>query len=393
MKRALFVLSFIVATASAATAQNPSPYAKWKNGPSPDPSFFPIAVWLQSPSNAQRYKDAGFNTYVGLWDGPTEEQLATLKKAGIRVFCEQNAVALKHLDDPVIAGWMHGDEPDNAQELPGKKGYGPPITPDKIVAEYEQLRKADPSRPVMLNLGQGVAWDGWYGRGVRSHHPEDYPLYMKGSDIVSFDIYPVVHDNAEVRGKLEFVANGVDRLVKWSGGNQVVWDCIECTHIGNAKLKATPGQVRYEVWSSIIHGSRGLIYFVHQFAPNFREAALLDDPEMLKAVTDINHQIEALAPVLNSPPSDDDSQVTSKNKDVPVDAMIRRDNAESLYIFAVAMRGISTKGIFVLPSLKAGQELEVVGENRRITVGLDSTFMDDFAPWDVHIYRVPPKSN
>src|SRR5271154_3655941 len=194
MKRASLILPFVFALASSALAQtpptgNPSPYAKWKNGPSPDPAYFPIAVWLQDPSNAERYKAAGFNTYVGLWKGPTEEQLAVLKKAGMRVFCEQNATALKHLDDPVIAGWMHGDEPDNAQELPGGKGYGPPVSPDKIVAEYQQIHTADPSRPVMLNLGQGVAWDGWYGRGVRSGHLEDYPLYMKGSDIVSFDIY------------------------------------------------------------------------------------------------------------------------------------------------------------------------------------------------------------
>ncbi len=65
------------------------------------------------------------------------------------------------MDDPTIVGWMHGDEPDNAQELPGGKGYGPPMPPAKIVAEYEAIRKADPTRPVMLNLGQGVAWDGW----------------------------------------------------------------------------------------------------------------------------------------------------------------------------------------------------------------------------------------
>ena len=45
----------------------------------------------------------------------------------------------------------------------------------------------------MLNLGQGVAWDGCYGRGVRTNHPEDYPEYIRGCDLVSFDIYPVAH--------------------------------------------------------------------------------------------------------------------------------------------------------------------------------------------------------
>lgn len=394
MKRALLILPLLLAQAlSVAIADNPdgansSPYAKWKNGPSPDPAFFPIAVWLQAPANAERYKAAGFNTYVGLWKGPTEEQLAALKKAGMRVFCEQNAVALKHLDDPVIAGWMHGDEPDNAQALPGGKGYGPPVPPDKIVAEYEHLKAADPSRPVMLNLGQGVAWDGWYGRGVRSHHPEDYPLYMKGSDIVSFDIYPVVHENAEVRGKLEYVANGVDRLVKWSNGQQIVWNCIECTHIGNAQLKATPEQVRCEVWMSIIHGSRGLIYFVHQFAPKFREAALFDDPDMLRAVATINQQIAMLAPVLNSPPAPAQVVVKSQNAAVPVDAMTKKDNLGTTYIFAVGMRDGTTTAVFSLPGWKQRQGVEVIGENRSLTVGADGTFKDDFAPWDVHLYRV-----
>ncbi len=39
---------------------------------------------------------------------------------------------------------------------------------------------------------------------------------------------------------------------------------------------------------ALIHGSRGLIYFVHQVKPSFREAARLDDAEMLAAVTKLN---------------------------------------------------------------------------------------------------------
>ena len=48
------------------------------------------------------------------------------------------------------------------------------------------------------------------------------------------------------------------------------------------QAKATPHQVKAEVWMSLVHGSRGLIYFVHQFKPRFNEHALLDDPEMLE---------------------------------------------------------------------------------------------------------------
>ena len=44
-----------------------------------------------------------------------------------------------------------------------------------------------------------------------------------------------------------------------------------------------------------VQGSRGLIYFVHQFKPMFREAALLDDSEILAGVTALNRQITELA--------------------------------------------------------------------------------------------------
>ena len=61
------------------TEQNPQPKAakpRWSNGPPEDPSFFPIGVWLQRPQYADAYKRAGFNVCIGLWKGPTEEQLA-----------------------------------------------------------------------------------------------------------------------------------------------------------------------------------------------------------------------------------------------------------------------------------------------------------------------------
>ena len=360
--------------------------AKWSEKPPwSDPGFFPLAVWLQSPANAARYQKAGINCYVGLWKGPTEEQLTALQKAGMHVICSQNDVGLKHRDNPLIIGWMHGDEPDNAQALPQGTGWGPPIPPETIVADYGKLHAKDPSRPVLLNLGQGVAWDAYYGRGVRSNHPEDYPKYIEGSDIVSFDIYPVVHEKPAVAGKLWFVPQGVERLIKWSGGRRMVWNCLECTHISNPEKKATPHQVRSMAWMSLIHGSQGLIYFVHQFKPVFREAALLDDPEMLGAVTALNRQITELAPVLKSPSQPSVVTVKCDNAAVPVATMVKTF-AGATYLFAAAMREGTTGATFTLPS-KTAAEVEVLGESRALQA-TDRVFTDRFGSWDVHLYRV-----
>lgn len=372
--------------AGAASGASAGPPSRWKHGPATSENYFPIGVWLQSPANAARYKAAGINLYVGLWRGPNSNQLATLQAAGMSVICAQNRFALEHLDSPVIVGWMHGDEPDNAQSLGQGKGYGPPILPERITRDYERIRAADATRPVLLNLGQGVAWDNYIGRGVRRNHPEDYPEYVKGCDIASFDIYPAVHDHPEIAGKLEFVASGVKRLSAWAGPGRQVWNCIECTHISNPGTKATPQQVRAEVWMSLIHGSRGLIYFVHQFKPTFKEAALLDDPEMLAAVTELNLQIHELAPVLNSPSLTDGLTVTASDAGPPIAWMLKR-HGDFTYLFAANMRNLPARATFAGTALAGSRKVETLGEARSLTLDAGK-FTGDFKPYEVHLYRV-----
>ncbi len=352
---------------------------------------------LPDPRNAAKYQAIGINLYVALWQGPTAEQIAELKRHAMPVICEQNDYALKHLDEKSIVGWMHGDEPDNAQELPGGKGYGPPVAPEKIVEAYRKIKANDPSRPVMLNLGQGVAWDGWYGRGARSNHPEDYAQYVRGGDIVSFDIYPAVHDKPAIAGKLWYVAHGVERLRGWAGRDRLVWNCIECTRIDNTKTKPTPEQVKAEVWMSIIHGSQGIIYFAHQFKPRFIEAGLLADKEMAKAVETINRQVRELAPVINSPALLDAAAVTVSPADVSPDmarllgphgiAIAARSRGGLTYLFAVRMENSPAKANFRLAGAPGSATVHVIGENRTIFMQA-GRFKDDFEASAVHLYEI-----
>jgi len=390
----LIVLGGLVVVGLLAAAQTGagggSPYAQWRNGPGADPGYFPIAVWLQGPENATRYQAAGINLYVGLWQGPTAEQLAALKAANMPVICEQNELGLQQADGSTIVGWMHGDEPDNAQAVTdpntGEQGYGPCIPPERIVADYERMRAADPTRPIMLNLGQGVANDEWIGRGSGAKL-DDHLTYVRGGDIISFDVYPVVGiSKPDGENYLWYVAKGVSRLREWSGGHRIIWNCLECTHIGEADKKATPHQVRAETWMGLIHGSTGLIYFVHQFAPEFKEWALLDDPEMLAAVTATNQQIKELAPVLNSPTIPDGATVDWSPPGVPIACMVKHYQGAT-YLFAVGMRNGTATGTFSVKDVPAQATAEVLGEGRTIKVA-NGTFADTFAAYDVHLYRI-----
>jgi hypothetical protein len=348
-----------------------------------DETFFPLAVWLQSPRNAERFKAAGINTYVGLWRGPTEEQFTQLKAAGLKLICHQNKFALAHKDDPSIIAWMQDDEPDNAQSLGQGKGYGPPVLPEKVIARYNEVREADPSRPVLLNLGQAVAWDNYIGRGVRRNHPEDYAEYVKGGDIVSFDIYPITHPEKAVRGKLELVANGVKRLKEWAGEREV-WNCVEAKVSEEGEARLTPEQLRSEVWMSIIHGSRGIIYFVHRFKPTFSEASVFDDAELLKALTSVNQQINRLAPVLNS---EETPKVTVR--DTTAVAALAKRKGDSTYLFTVSLSPEPTSAKFNIEGLSGDYDVEVLEENRRL--GKSSGAIEDkFDGYQAHLYKLTP---
>ena len=385
----LMAIVVVLAIGPMSTAQDAtqaaSTYQAWKNGVSNDSNFFPLAVWVQSPRNAERFKQAGINLYVGLWKGPTQQQLSDLKQAHMPVICSQNDFGLNSSDADIIVGWMHGDEPDNAQAR--KSGdYGPPIEPSVIEENYQRIRQRDATRPVLLNLGQGVAYDNYIGRGVRRNHPEDYPKYVLGSDIVSFDIYPAVHDKPEVAGKLEFVASGVERLRLWSNDEKIVWNCIECSRISNTSVKPTPQQIRSEVWMSLIKGSRGIIYFVHQFEPSFKEASLLDDQELLPAVTALNRQITALAPVLNSP-SVMDAVAKESLGESTLEFMCKRF-AGGLYVFVANMASENSAAQLRLMGPVSDSTRAIEIESGAAVELRDSGFKVQLPGYGIGLYRI-----
>jgi hypothetical protein len=358
----------------------PAAYRKWANGPPADPDFFPISVWLQDPKLAAEYKAIGVNLFVGLWRGPTEEQLAALEAAGMPVLAARRASALESPNLRLIRGWTLMDEPDNAQAKPGG-GYGPCIPPAQIEEQYRRLKEADGSRPVYLNLGQGVANDDYIGRGVCRGRLDMYAEYIRGADIVSYDVYPV-----NSKYPLWWVGEGVSRLRKWANYEKPVWNWIEASAIRGGP-RPSPAQIRAEVWMSILHGSMGVGYFCHQFKPAEDAAAPLHDADTRWALAVINTEVSSLARVLNSPPVGNGVTSTSSNPDSPVETMLKRQGGET-YLFAMGARpGGETTATFKLRDC-GDLRATVLGESRTIPV-TGGVFQDRFSDHEVHLYRLP----
>ena len=137
---------------------------------------------------------------------------------------------------------------------------------------------------------------------------------------------------------------------------------------------------------SIVRGSRGIIYFCHQFKPASIEAGLLADAEMLAAVTAINRQIHELTAVINSPNVADFLSIESANAEIPVEAILKR-HAGDTYVFSVNMRDQPTTAALSFSDRAVGNQIVVLGENRELVIK-KSQFQDSFAPWGVHLYRI-----
>jgi hypothetical protein len=268
-------------------------------------------------------------------------------------------------------------------------GYGPPVSPSTLVTRYAAYTKADPSRPVYLGLGQGVAYPAYEGRGS---NPPAESGYVPASDIISFDIYPYNNcsgdDNEKVTcGQFWLNASGVDSLHQWSNRGQAVWTDFETTVIAADTTDGpTPTQTASEVWLALIHSANGVEYFIDTWNPSFREDGIFADAAMVTAVTALNKQILSLAPELNSSTLPNLVTVASSNAAAPIDLMVKA-NATSLYVFAAISRAGTATASYQVSAMTGNGVATVVGEGRTIDVTAGK-FSDAFADSGVHIYKI-----
>lgn len=392
-------------------------YKHWSLGPPSGQDYFPIAVWLQSPPNAGRFKDVGVNLFIGLYDGTVEKNsagdpiLPLLRQYGMPVFGDQQTGlsgpdAAEHLTDRIIEGWTQQDEPDNAQPNPNGSGYVDCIAPSAIISLYNQFTAADPNRPVYLNLGQGASFDAgspYNGRGSTCDQPSrqlnDYPLYIQGADIVSNDSYPKNDGHP-----LWWIGRNVDRLREWANYQKPAWQWIELVNFNNnPDVTLSTDEIKSEVWMTIIHGGLGFGYFVHQFAPVFEEDSIFypEHENVKNAVAAIDTQVTALSRVLNTPSVANGVTVSSSNANAAINFMLKRSGGAT-FLLAIndlipkgstpidetGLSGGPTTGTFSLRDFPAHATAVVLGENRQIDIR-NGVFQDAFAnSYSFHLYEI-----
>jgi len=378
-------------------------YKKWSNGPNPtgDPAYFPISVWLQDASrtrngipNGTNYQKIGVNLGVGIWD----DEWYSLRYQGVidtkwQAFPGVNrASEIKKLTGATATyfnGYMLDDEAD--MNYPNDPAQYSTVNEKKMA---DAARATDPTRPVYSNYGKCLAIYEWVGCHKQAGYDTDMKAYCDLVDLVSADYYGWTDpwEPASYHGAWTYGAS-VDNMRKYCGQNKPIWGFVEAANPwspgqGSITPKAiTADQMEQAVWSMVVHGANGIVYFAHDFSNGLVEDAMLSRPEIVARATTVNARLKSLAPILNSY-SQGGVSATGTNG-IPVATMYKKYNGGN-YVFAMADGNANntasgaTTGTITVPV--ASGSATVVGENRTVPIS-GGKIIDAFTAYQMHEYQ------
>ncbi len=354
-----------------------------------------IAVWLTVSKGLSVAKDMSF-------EGDGKEILkATLEaKKGQQKFDLAKPATFKeltlkvHSTAPGDAVWGSIGEIE-AFDAAGKNAilspprYEPRAQPSDTLEKYEKAKAADPSRPMFLTVTGN--FHPHFKKWTDTQRNSLYPAYIKATDVVGYDIYPIYGWNKPEWIHLVSEATG---LLVGHAGQRPVYAWIETSKGGQwtgaleRQKDVTPTHIRAEVWMAICRGATAIGYFTHIWKPSYKQFGV---PEAnRKALREINDQITRLAPAILGEYSKQAVTIKADN-DTKLDIMAKECDGE-LYVFAVNYdeRAVGAKATITVSGLQSGKAVDVVDESR--TLRSDAgRFADAFEPLAVHIYRIGRK--
>jgi hypothetical protein len=341
--------------------------------PSSLASFFPIAVDFQPASLFNTWMSRGVNTVIRV---PPNENIETWTSAA-------NALGLKMIRAPRADPVVDDSEPNllafTGPDEPEITGH----SPDAIKAEYLRLKTSAPSKPYLINLAgpsvlfQAPPADGTScnGAGVSSGDKDCITRYIGAMDWVSHDIYPV--NTGQPVGA---IGSSLDRLRRWSGARpQLAY--IEASDLWNDGVVPSADEFRGEIWHAIIHGARGISYFVVDVADPLNKPDMVP-PNIVAEMQAQNGRITRLASVLQGPIDPPAVGVRAKP---PLEFTWRQAGSKT-YLIVLNQSGVAVDNAAIKVLGAVPPTITVRDENRTLATSANG-FADSFGPYAVHVYE------
>lgn len=352
-----------------------------------------LGVWMTVSNGLSTASEVRFTG-----DGKPLLSVRLEPKKGRQSFDLPNPVSFSELKMTVVAvtpgdqvygsfGEIEAFDADDKNVLLSPPRQVPRAQPADVQREYAGIKQADPSRPVFMTLTAHFMPD--FRNKAEASLASLYPEYIKATDVVGFDVYPIYGWNKPEW--LPRVGEGADQLAHLAGPRPVyAW--IETSKGGQytgaleRQKDVTPAHIRAEVWMSICRGATAIGYFTHVWKPAYRQFGVPD--ENRKALRAINSQITRLAPAILGASAK--RAVSLKAEGAARIDMMAKETGDTLSIFAVNYGDEAAgdaKAAIAVAGLAAGQQVTVVDEGRTITAQAGS-FSDTFQPLGVHIYQI-----
>ncbi|MBY6436595.1 hypothetical protein HQ602_09385 [Rhodococcus kroppenstedtii] len=376
----------------------PDFHAGFSGGLPSDPSFFPLAVWSESVVDDTGWpvdRAAGLNVYL---EPTADSDLPRIAEHGMHAITSNPGGPSRGFFTLDEADMWAG--PGDAAWTGNGPGQGDICSPRDNECGYSAMALAAARAPAgalrVTNYGKGVVF--WETDTEAARFVNDF------QDVVSADVYwftdpgvcgpseggallgdgtTLPDDECRLAANYGRTVERVRSLVE-PPGSRPVWNVVEVGHPFREEHAPTITipQIRAAVWSSLIAGARGIVYFVHNFAgPCPTQHAIRDcGEELQRGIAAIDRDVTDLAPVLNAPFVDG-----LVNHDDTVNVSVKIHDG-ALYLLtgsATAQAHTATMTVGC-----AADSATVVGENRTIPV-VDGKVTDEFADGNaVHIYRL-----
>ncbi len=260
----------------------------------------------------------------------------------------------------------------------------PTRLPEIEKANYDKVKAADPDA-----LTWNVLTAGFYG--TYSKLPmRYYEEFIRWSDIITFDHYPITGWNLPAR--LPETGLATNKLVKLSPIGKPVWTIVEACDQDLAWTAKdtrgpTPAEMRAEIWSAIANGAKGIGYFTIAFNPFRWDNVTAENKAEMKRT---NSELTELTTPICLGDTNKALILTGGNETADKEAIggaihaIRKEHGGKTYVIAVNVTRAQATPTFQLA--ECGSTMAKVWKENRTVKVLNGSFPDTFEPLAVHVY-------
>jgi len=375
-------------------------------------SSFLIGVWGMPSTRLADWKARGINTAVVVGGGcgaacDVTNWNDTAESLGLK----QVRPPLPNPSDDIgrtsLLAWAFSDEPNQNCSAGG-------YTAQQICSQFNGWKAIDPNRRTWttysgldfpMGAGPNYSWN--CNTSTLSNYTSAYPNgYFACTDWASGDAYPV--DFSIWRSKPFSMSTMTAQLdfMRTYAPLKLMFNYIEASRVNQTSIgtSVTGAQLKSEIWLSIIHGARGIVYFPEvvasdvgfrwdgsgctpslnpAFSPGADDAQSSGDPNGVCAAMVAEHIVlKALTPVLVTAmnPLGASSSVSS-----PLESGWRIATNGDRYFFVANTQNTTVTNASITVTGTSSATASVYGESRSVNIS-GGVIADAFQPFEVHIY-------